>query len=73
MYRELSGSLGCGLGGDVGGGADGDALATFGDGVGDIRLWKLKSKRLKLLLYVATAKSQSVFFSRSTHKINDIK
>ena len=28
----------CGAGGDVGGGADGDAVVAFGVGVGDIRL-----------------------------------
>ncbi len=38
--RELSGYFGCGVGGDVGGGVDGDVVVVFGFGAGNIRLSK---------------------------------
>ena len=38
--QEWSGYLGCGAGGDVGGGVDGDVVVVFGIGAGDIRLSK---------------------------------
>ena len=38
--REWSGYFGCGVGGDAGGGVDGDVVVVFGVGAGDIRLSK---------------------------------
>ena len=38
--REWSGYFSCGVGGDVGGGANGDDVVAFGVGAGDIRLSK---------------------------------
>jgi len=44
--RELSGSLGCGAGTDVGVGAGGDAPTSGGDGIGDICLSKKNTSGL---------------------------
>jgi hypothetical protein len=38
--REWSGYFGCGVGGDAGGGVDGNVVVVFNIGAGDIRLSK---------------------------------
>ena len=66
-----------GVGGDFGGGADGDAIVAFGVGVGDIRLYLEKKPRRRVcavkgprrMVCAATAKSLGAS-SRSYQKMN---